>query len=57
MEKLFVGRKRKIRRVTGIGTRRIARILNKSEMDDMRRGDITWEGERCAGMKPGGCNW
>lgn len=51
-------RKRKIRRVTEIETRRIAQILYKSEIDDMRRGGITiWEGERYSGVKPGGCNW
>lgn len=50
-------RKRKIRRVAGIGTRRIARILNESGMDDARRGGTIREGERCAGVKPGGCNW
>lgn len=50
-------RKRKIRRVTGNGTRRIARILNKSEMDGTRGRGTIWEGVRCAGVKPGGCNW
>lgn len=49
--------KRKIRRVTGIGTKRIARILNESEMDNVRGGGTIREGERCAGVKPGGCNW
>lgn len=50
-------RKREIRRVTGNGTRRIARILNKSEMDGTRGRGTIWEGVRCAGVKPGGCNW
>jgi len=40
-----------------IGTRRIVRILNKSEMDDTRGGGTIWEEERCIGVKPGGCNW
>lgn len=33
------------------------RILNKSEMDNTRGGGNIWKGERCAGVKPGGCNW
>lgn len=42
----------------GIGMRRIARILNKSEMwMAIRGGETIWVGVRCAGVKPGGCNW